>query len=124
MPTVISLFVAIVSHKWIEAFALGAAIVKTEMTPVKHFIFVGLYAIGEPLGVVAGMGLAFVLAEDAAAVLQALVLAFASGTFIYIAAVDILPMEFADSRDKYIKFLICFVGAAAMCGIGFAFQEE
>jgi zinc transporter 1/2/3 len=116
LSTLISLFVAIISHKWIEAFALGVAInkVQTEDLIPRTFKLILLYSLMEPLGIVIGLILSSHLSEHQLLIAQAFVLGLASGTFIYVAVVDILPSEFGhgigNDRDRYIKFGLLFMG--------------
>jgi len=124
LDLLLAIFVAIVSHKWIEAFALGAAIVKVDTRKLKLFLYISVYSLCEPLGVVAGIILSFFLSEEATQTTQAVVLSFASGTFIYIASLDIIPQEFSDhSQNKLLKFTILVAGAALMCGFALGFED-
>jgi len=121
--TLISLFVAIISHKWIEAFALGVAINKVQTPDLipRTFKLILLYSLMEPLGIVIGLILSTHLSEDQLLITQAFVLGLASGTFIYVAVVDILPSEFGhgtgDDKDKYWKFTLLFFGIALIAVI-------
>lgn len=130
LTTLISLFVAIISHKWIEAFALGVAInrVQTEDLIPRTFKLILLYSIMEPLGIVIGLILSSHLSEEQLLITQAYVLGLASGTFIYVAVVDILPSEFGhgsgDDKDKYYKFGLLFIGIGAIALIVVLFTHS
>jgi zinc transporter 1/2/3 len=131
LTTLISLFVAIISHKWIEAFALGVAINKDQETNdiaiKKTLKLILLYSFMEPMGIVIGVILSTSLSEERLLITQAFILALAAGTFIYVAVVDILPAEFADpgpGADKYVKFMLVLVGITAIMIIVIVFSHS
>jgi hypothetical protein len=59
-----------------------------------------------PIGLVIGSTVYMVLDGDAGQVITAILTAIASGTFVYVAIVDILLDEFTTARDKYLKFVL------------------
>jgi len=127
ISTLISLFVAIISHKWIEAFALGVAInkVQSEGSLARTLKLVLLYSAMEPLGIIVGLILSLHLAEDHLMVTQAFVLGIASGTFIYVAVVDILPSEFAaEATEKVQKFALMLLGLVAISIVVIVFTHD
>lgn len=128
ITTLLSLFIAIISHKWIEAFALGVAINKVQSSDLlkRTFKLVLLYSIMEPLGIVIGLILSTHLDEHQLALTQAFVLGLASGTFIYVAVVDIIPAEFTShgDKDKYYKFGLLFFGIVVIVAIVSAFSHS
>jgi len=120
LSTLLSLFVAIISHKWIEAFALGVAINKAQSEDLipRTFKLILIYSIMEPLGVIIGLILSSHLPDRDLLITQAFVLGLASGTFIYVAVVDIIPAEFSNGNDtdKYYKFgLLAFGVLVIIC---------
>ena len=44
-------FIAIVSHKWVESFAVGVSLVRLKMKKLKFLLLIGVYSLAEPLGV-------------------------------------------------------------------------
>jgi len=67
------------------------------------------------IGIVIGIILSLVIEPGQTSILiQAFVGGLASGTFIYIALVDILLVEFQTARDKWWKYVLCQFGFAAM----------
>lgn len=66
------------------------------------------------------------LNEDQLLTAQAIVLGVGSGTFIYVAVVDILPSEFShgDDKDKFWKFLLLLVGVLAICVVVTVFTHS
>eukprot|EP01113_Clastostelium_recurvatum_P039200 TRINITY_DN5964_c0_g1_i1.p1 TRINITY_DN5964_c0_g1~~TRINITY_DN5964_c0_g1_i1.p1 ORF type:complete len:324 (+),score=72.00 TRINITY_DN5964_c0_g1_i1:30-974(+) len=127
MNTTVPLFIGMLVHEWLEALALGMSMVKAELDRWRMFKYVTIYAASEPLGVVLGMIGLLVFPAHSVPLFQAIVLAFASGTFIYIAAVDILPQEFEVMngegwRTKFPKYLAWVGGAVAMCVMALLFD--
>lgn len=128
--TLISLFVAIISHKWIEAFALGVAINKVQIDDVipRTLKLITLYSFMEPMGIIIGLILSTHLNEEQLLTTQAFVLGVASGTFIYVAVVDILPSEFSEKdnndKDKYWKFLLLIFGVGVICVVVSVFTHS
>jgi len=137
-----TLGIAIVSHKWTESFAFGVSLLKflptaaETSTPsegitlsprrrnAKMLKMMAAYSCMVPLGIVIGSILSIILQGRAAAVIEALVGGVASGTFIYIALVDILLAEFESAKDKYWKYLLCIVGFVVILTSIVLFKDE
>lgn len=78
----------------------------------------------EPLGVAIGTVLSLVLNSTDTTMIEAIVGAVASGTFIYVATIDILVEEFARDSDKYLKTFCCLVGFGLMVALTTAFDHD
>jgi len=103
------LFVAIISHKWTESFALGVSLL--HLSDLKKFIkFVAIYTSMVPSGLLLGAILSVTLEGGSAALTTAILNGIASGTFIYIALVDILLEQFTEAHLKFWKFMFCAFG--------------
>ena len=63
----------------------------------------------ESTGIGIGIGI-----KDAVALVSSIVLSLAAGTFIYIACSEILIHEFANNKNRYVKFFFFFIGCAAI----------
>jgi len=124
LTSAVPIFVALISHKWIEAFALGVSLLRANKPVFLFFKFLAVFSSMGPLGLVIGSTLYVFLEGDAGTVITALLTATASGTFIYVAIVDILLEEFTSARDKYLKFALAVGGFAAMTCLLFAFPHE
>jgi len=107
---VYAIFFAILSHKWVESFALGVSLVKNKVPRKTLIKCILLYSFMVPSGIVIGLILSFVVTGQASDVIQAFVGGIASGTFIYIALVDVLLVEFSVARDKWWKYLLTVFG--------------
>eukprot|EP01111_Echinosteliopsis_oligospora_P012667 TRINITY_DN4371_c0_g1_i1.p1 TRINITY_DN4371_c0_g1~~TRINITY_DN4371_c0_g1_i1.p1 ORF type:complete len:309 (-),score=68.83 TRINITY_DN4371_c0_g1_i1:70-996(-) len=120
----LSLFIAIISHKWIEAFALGVAIQNSHPRVSRMVKLILMYSAMEPVGIVIGIILSLKLEENSLLFTQAYILSIASGTFIYVAVVDILMTEFANSEHKYMKFVSLLVGMSLVIALILSISHE
>jgi zinc transporter ZupT len=120
----IDIFVAIIAHKWVEAFALGISMMRDGVPPMRMVWLAALYSIMSPFGSLIGTILMALLEDNAAAIFTAITTGIAAGTFVYIAVVDILAPEFMYSRDKYLKFLFTVVGFILMSGLFMLFDDH
>eukprot|EP01133_Synstelium_polycarpum_P003590 gene3590-4110_t len=124
----IPLFIGIASHKWLEAMSLGVSLLRGCAGLRKTLKYVFLYSLTEPLGMLGGVAYALSTSE-VNQVGQSVVLAFSAGTFIYIALMDILVVEFdaaiQQSRlTKLIKLFFCIIGFVGMSALVLAFHEH
>ncbi|KAG7380007.1 hypothetical protein PHYPSEUDO_007854 [Phytophthora pseudosyringae] len=85
-------FMAIVMHKGLAAFALGSGLVQSAM-PVAHvMLYMVVFSFMSIIGIIAGWIIAADSSEDSAA--AGICVALASGTFIYVAVMEVIPQEF------------------------------
>eukprot|EP00754_Rhynchopus_humris_P034968 Rhum_TRINITY_DN16550_c0_g1::Rhum_TRINITY_DN16550_c0_g1_i1::g.163622::m.163622/K14709/SLC39A1_2_3, ZIP1_2_3; solute carrier family 39 (zinc transporter), member 1/2/3 len=109
------IFLAIVSHKWVEAFSLGTSIVKATDANIPVMVrLLSAFAVSSPIGILIGSVLQASLSGAKASVATAVLDSAASGTFIYIAVVDTLVEEFSNGIDKNRKFIAVIAGFAMM----------
>ena len=84
-----------------------------------------LYSSMEPLGLVLGTIISAVIANSSTTqLIEAIVSAVASGTFIYVAVIDILVEEFSHQRDKYAKTFFCMLGFGLMVALTSLFSHD
>ncbi|KAJ1491556.1 Zinc/iron permease [Baffinella frigidus] len=104
-------FFAIVAHKWVEAFSLGVSYVSANASLNVSLKGLTAFAFSSPAGIAAGWLMREALAgSSGAALLTAALDAVASGTFIYIATVDLIVEEFGTARDKFAKYFAIVFG--------------
>ena len=121
---IISVAIAIVAHKWVEAFALGVALVHAKLEGTRtYYVSVVLYSLMTPMGILLGVLLSGLLTGKPGSVTQAAITSFAAGTFTYIAIIDLLLPEFVSSEDKYYKFCCIVLGFAALTALGVLFES-
>jgi len=122
-PDMAPLFIAIISHKWTESFALGVSLLK--LGEIKKFVrCVAMYTSMVPVGIILGSLLSLLLTGRTADVTAAILNGIASGTFIYIALVDILLEQFQDAKYKFYKYMSLIFGFLLITGLFLLFDEE
>mmetsp|Transcript_8617 Transcript_8617/g.35914 ORF Transcript_8617/g.35914 Transcript_8617/m.35914 type:complete len:361 (-) Transcript_8617:73-1155(-) len=121
LSSAVGVFIALISHHWIESFALGVALLRSAVRTLPMTALITFFSLMAPIGIIVGMIVAGII-EDADA-LEAYCLSFASGTFIYVAIVDILLEEFEIARDKWIKLFAVFFGFACDAAIILTFEH-
>lgn len=85
-------FMAIIMHKGLAAFALGSGLVQSAM-PVTHvMLYMVVFSFMSIIGIIVGWIIAADSSEDSAA--AGICVALASGTFIYVAVMEVIPQEF------------------------------
>jgi zinc transporter ZupT len=96
--------VAILAHKWAEAFTLGISFTKAGTDKKTFLILISIFSLFTPLGII--LGLVF----PGNAVLEGIVLGLSTGTFIYVAASEVIVEEFAVTKYKFQKFFYFIIG--------------
>ncbi|GMF09153.1 unnamed protein product [Phytophthora lilii] len=85
-------FLAIVMHKGLAAFALGSGLVQSAMPVAQVTLYMVVFSFMSIIGIVVGWIIAADSSEDSAA--AGICVALASGTFIYVAVMEVIPQEF------------------------------
>ena len=109
----LSLFLAIMAHKWAASLTLGISIVKSGVEKKQLIIMILIFAFIGPVGVAVGL----ILSETANDYLQGIFLAISVGTFIYIACSEVLVEEFENPDNKFLKFFMFMVGGIFIGGL-------
>jgi len=113
----------VLSHKWIEAFALGSNLIRNGET-VGNIIKITLaYSLTLPLGVITGAVVILVSAQFAD-VSTMIATGFGSGSFIYVAIIDILVVEFASKLDTVSKFSLVSAGFICLTTLFVIFDSD
>ena len=107
----VTLLIGIVFHKGPAAFAL---ILSTHMAGIhrsRQKSFLAFFCVMTPLGIVIGVSssVVFASASNAYGVLQGLFNAFAAGTFIYIAVIDIIDKELTTHQLELARYTVSAV---------------
>lgn len=123
-PELLTLYVAIISHKWIESFALGVSLVRTNKPAISILKLLVIYSLMTPIGILLGYVLEQTLDEQSGETATSCLTAVASGTFIYVALMDIMLEEFKNLTEKYWKLLMSVVGFVAMTCLLLAFSHD
>jgi len=85
---------------------------------------ISIYTLTEPLGILVGSLLTVFFEREATLVIEGIAGAVASGTFVYVAVVDIMMEEFAIGRDKYVKAMFCLIGYGLMTSLVYAIPHD
>ena len=99
------LFSAIILHKWAAAFALGISFYKSGTEKDLFIKMILLFTSFGPLGIIIGM-----IFSDAGNLIKGIMLSISAGTFIYVAASEVIVEEFSLSKKTNIKFLLFLLG--------------
>lgn len=111
--TTLELGFGIVIHKAPAAMALGTTFTKAQFSTKGVVALIALFSILSPIGVIIGM----LMHESIDGFIQALILAFTAGTFIYIGCSEIIVKEFADNKDALLKYVIVAIGGGLIASL-------
>lgn len=90
---VMILFTAVISHKLVVAFCLGAELTATPGSKFKfHFLAIAVFSFGSVLGILIGMGLVDLNSVTQSKFLPILQ-GIAGGTLLYVTLCEVLPRE-------------------------------
>ena len=99
------LFSAIILHKWAAAFALGISFYKSGTETDLFIKMIIIFTSFGPLGIIIGM-----IFSDAGNLMKGIMLSISGGTFIYVAASEVIVEEFSLSKKTNIKFMWFLIG--------------
>ena len=99
------LFSAIILHKWAASFALGISFYKSGTEKELYIKMILLFTSFGPIGIIIGM-----IFSDAGNLIKGIMLSISGGTFIYVAASEVIVEEFSLSKKTNIKFLWFLIG--------------
>lgn len=108
----IVILVALVAHKFSEGLGLGISLVRNRVPRVRAQALLLVFAGATPLGAFLGSAASQGMSTDSAQIFSATCVALASGTFIYIASLDIITEEFTHGGDRGAKWLLAAAGLA------------
>ena len=113
------LFASILAHKAPAAFALGSLLALAGIRRRSALGWLMLFAVMTPLGAVVLSG---IFGNVSAGTLQALT-GLVTGSFMYVATVDLLPEVFHSPRRRWLHLLLLLGGIAAMLATRVHFGE-
>jgi len=100
------IFVAIMAHKSSGAFALGVSLKNESVSPNRLVWTVAFFSCMTPLGIMLGAAFSASASNVAAVGAEAVFDALAAGTFLYVAAIDIIEEVFEEDNDRVGKFML------------------
>nr|CAB3266274.1 zinc transporter ZIP2-like [Phallusia mammillata] len=110
-----TLVIAVIIHKMTLAFSYGMSLVTNKASLRIVLMSMVIFSIMAPIGIGVGTGLSSYSDSVRVDKLIAVMQAFASGTFVYIIFVEIIPHEFNDETNNRISNTVCLL-------VGFAFM--
>ncbi|GLI62140.1 hypothetical protein VaNZ11_004710 [Volvox africanus] len=105
------IMVAIAAHKGLAAYALGASIMESGASSERFWTVIGCFSLATPLGIFAGYGMS---TRSANGTSGAALSALASGTFLYVAFMEVIPKELADGKHRMAKMAAFLLGYSLM----------
>ena len=107
------LFIALMIHKWAEAFAIGILFVKAKFAKKFYYLIILVFALIGPVGVAIGI----VLSATANDIIEGIFLSISTGTFLYVACSEVIIEEFSEPEKRYCKFSLYLIGCIFAAGL-------
>lgn len=101
-------FLAIIMHKGLAAFALGSGLLRTKVTTTTFIVYMIVFSFMSTFGILLGWIIESDSSSNSAA--TGICLALSSGTFIFVAVMEVLPQEFAHHVNVPLKMTALFTG--------------
>ncbi|KAF4739854.1 hypothetical protein FOZ63_027078 [Perkinsus olseni] len=99
--------IAILAHKGLAAFALGASMVEANVASRIVLLYGTIFAVVTPVGIMVGwLG---GLAEDSSGIFGGVAYALVAGTFIYVSIVEFMPIVFGLNGVNFLMKVIMFL---------------
>ncbi|XP_006008653.1 zinc transporter ZIP1 [Latimeria chalumnae] len=115
---VLEICIALLIHKSIIAFSLTLKLIQSRLRQRVVVACIMLFAVMSPLGI--GLGIALSESEDAVHQMVRCVLeGIATGTFIYITFLEILPHELNSPEQRIQKVVLLIIGFSVVTGVLF-----
>jgi zinc transporter 1/2/3 len=114
----LAIAIAIVAHKGAASFALATSFIKAGMARPRAWRLIATFSCVTPLGIFIGALLGDLLADRSGRIVEGVFDSLAAGSFLYIAALDIIHEEFDDRPHSHIPaFLALLAGLGLMAVI-------
>ena len=107
------LFIALMIHKWAEAFALGIFFVQAKLAKKSYLLLILFFSLIGPIGVFLGI----LLSKTASECVEGIFLSISTGTFLYVACSEVIVEEFSSPVKRYLKFFLYLMGGAFAAGL-------
>ena len=107
------LFIALMIHKWAEAFALGIFFVQAKLQKKNYYLLILFFAFISPVGISLGI----ILLKTTNEFVEGIFLCISTGTFLYVACSEVIVEEFSTPNKRYIKFALYLIGIAFAVGL-------
>lgn len=119
--SVIAIFIAVLLHKSLMAFSMGTNLVKSKQAAKRVFAAAAIFSFMSPIGIAVGLIIKVTGGNDSGTVLvNAVLQAIATGTFLYITFFEVLVREFESHGDRLLKVLCLLAGYGSILCTFFA----
>ena len=119
------MFAAIIIHKTIIAFSMGINFVTVNVALKSNIVLTVIFSLASPIGGAVGIALAVSNSHSPTiTMLNAILLALATGTFFYIAFIEVVGYELSHVNPAYHKYRLLLIlgivlGFALFAGASF-----
>jgi len=103
------LFFAILFHEALVAFSVGITLARQQLTLSQGVKYVLLFSTAVPIGIVTGV-LVQQVPSTAGSVASAVLQSLATGIFVHVTFLQLIPAELADGKHRLLKVLFHFLG--------------
>ena len=107
------LFFAILFHEALVAFSVGITMARQQLPLSQGVKYILLFSTAVPAGILLGL-LIQQVPSTAGSVASAVLQSLATGIFIHVTFLELIPAEFANEKDRLIKVLFHFLGFVAL----------
>ena len=126
----LQVFVAIVIHKTILAFSLGINFVTIQVPLKTSLLLTIIFCLASPIG--GGIGTSLVAGDSESVqvtLLNAILQGLATGTFLYIAFIEVISYELTNLEPEYVSHrlllvLSILIGFSAFAGLSFIDEHD
>nr|XP_054758099.1 zinc transporter ZIP1-like [Lytechinus pictus] len=113
----VDLLIAISIHKGIESFTVLLRFAQLPGRTVLKWSSLVIFSLASPLGIAIGIPLADPSVNADALLVNGILQGLATGTFMFVTFVELLPVELAGKNDRLLKYLCLLSGFGLMCGL-------
>jgi len=102
----------ILIHKGAAVISLGGAFSRTGYSVKAICLFLGVFSLTAPSGIIIGMSI-----SESNKLIDVIFLSISAGTFLYVACSEIIVNEFSRGEYKWAKILFVMLGVATIAGL-------
>ena len=125
LGSVLAIFIAVLFHKSLMGFSMGSNLVHSKQSTKKQIVAACIFALASPIGIAIGLIIHTQQEEqsDVTKLVNAILQAIATGTFLYVTFFEVLVKEFEAHGNRLAKVLSLFAGYGAVL-ITFVFAQH
>ena len=113
----LAIVIAILAHKGAAAFSLAVSFVKAGMARKRAWGLIATFSTVTPLGILIGSLLGSALPERPGEIVEGIFDALAAGSFLYIAAIDIIHEEFGEGEHSHIPAFAALLAGLCLMAV-------